>query len=185
MPEPFDRQGWFGRRGWVGAAVVAVLLLGGLGGCGGVSDANEPLDPAIDAPLRGPLNNEDVLADPQTVIEGLTEIKTFLVEIKDRLGSESVLDDSDAMIPIWEDVEGRIKTEDPAAHTQFEAQFVALASAAEAKDSGRTRTAADALIALSDDYLSGKRLSTPSPVPSSSPSSTAIPSSSASPSTAG
>lgn len=180
MPEPLNRQSRFGRRGRVAAAVVAAALLGGLGGCGGGDDAKAPLDPEIDAPLRGPLNNEDVLADPQTVIDGLTEIKTFLVGIKDKLGSEGVLNDSDAMIPIWEDVEGRVKIEDPAAHAQFEVQFPALASAAEAKDEDRTRAAADALIRLSDDYLAGKRLSTPAP--SSSPSSTALPSSSPSPS---
>lgn len=165
----------FGRRGRVGAAAMAVLLLGGLGGCGG-SSSDEADSGELEAPLRGPLDNEDVLADPQTVIDGLTEIKTFLVEIEDRLGTEAALDASDSMIPIWEDVEGRIKTEDPTAHAQLDEQFAALATAADAKDKDKTRAAADALIKLSDDYLAGKRLST-SPTPSSTPSSTAIPSS--------
>jgi hypothetical protein len=172
-------------RGVVTLALSA-LLLGGLAACGGEDEGQAAAEDEVAGELRGGLDNEAVLAEPQIVIEGLAEIKNFLNDIKNNPGGEAALEANDAMVPIWDDIEGRIKTEDPAAHARFEAGFLALKTAVEAEDKDRSRAAADVLIGLADAYLAVDRstpsTSSPSPSASTSPSATAIPSSSPSPS---
>ncbi len=178
MREPLNRRGGSGRRGQVGALALAALLLGGLSACGGGDD--EPDLGEGPGEVRGGLDNEAVIADPAIVIDGLGVLKGFLNDIKNEVGSDKALETNDAMVPVWEDIEGRIKSEDPDAHEEFETQFIALAAAVEAKEKDKARTAADALILLSDNYLAGKRTTpTVSPTSTPSPTSTVIPSSTA------
>ncbi|MGQ0844176.1 MAG: hypothetical protein ACT4QF_08570 [Sporichthyaceae bacterium] len=173
---------------WVGTLALSALLVGGLSACGGGGEDEDQAaaEDRLAQELGGGLDNEAVLAEPSIVVEGLTEIKNFLNDIKNNPGGEAALEANDAMVPIWDDIEGRIKTEDAAAHAQFEAQFLALKTAVEAEDKDRSRAVADELIRLADAYLAVDRStpSTPSPSPSVStgPSGTAIPSSTPTPS---
>ncbi|MGQ0464102.1 MAG: hypothetical protein ACT4QG_02160 [Sporichthyaceae bacterium] len=165
------------RRGRVGAAVAAVLLLGGLSACGG-DDKNAGDGGELEAPLRGPLNNEDVLADPSVVAEGLGVVKDQVRRVMEAFGSNGAVEENGAIADVWDSIEGRIKSEDPAAHAQFDTQFAALSAAVGAKDRPAAQTAADALTRLADDYLAGKRLPPPTTA-AVAPSATALPSSSA------
>lgn len=177
MPEQFGRQSRSGRR--AGRALALALVLGGgLGACGGDGGEADAIEPEV--PIRGNLDNEDVIAPAAEVVEGLGVIKGLVDEVVAAVGSDAALDLNDSMVPVWESVEGRVKSEDPDAHTQFEAQFIALTAAAEAQDKTKARAAGDALIKLVDDYLAGKRTTStasPSASPSSipSPSSTVVP----------
>lgn len=165
---------------WVGSVALSALLLG-LAACGGGEDKDQAAaEDALAEELNGGLDNEAVLAEPQIVIEGLTEIKTFLNEIKSNLGSDGALEANDAMVPIWDDIEGTVKSTDAAAHAQFEVQWAALDSAALAKEKDKSRVVADELLKLADAYLAAHPVgatSSPTPSASTSPSSTAIPSS--------
>lgn len=161
----------------VGALALAVLIGGGLGACGGGGE--DFGDETLEGVPNGGLNNEDVLADPATVVEGIGVIKDLVNDVMNKIGSEDAEIANEAILPVWEDVEGRIKSEAPATHSLLEAQFVALTAAVEKKDSAAARAAGDAIIKALDTYLTTPRTASPSPSATSStspsPSSTAIP----------
>lgn len=181
-------MGEFGGRRAVGALAIVVLSGGGMSACGDEDPFAE--EEEIGAPIRGGLDNEDVLADPGTVIEGLNTIKGMINELVPKIGSEDALYDNEALLPIWEDVEGRVKAEDAQAHQRLEAAFLALTDAVEKNDKPAGRTAADTVIREIDAYLARPRTAAPSagptsiPMPSSisTPSSTPEPSSTPQPS---
>lgn len=150
------------RRRWWAVVVPAVLVMCLAGGCGGSS---APLDEFADAPItseasapsipRGGLNNEDVLADPAEVREGLGVLKGLVTEIAGKLGSDRdrAREAAAELRPVWESIEGRVKAEDAATHQSLEERFVEISAATERKDEAAAKAAAGGVVAAADAYL--------------------------------
>jgi|SoiMetStandDraft_2_1073263.scaffolds.fasta_scaffold150307_2 hypothetical protein len=139
-----------GRSAHVVAALVAssVLLLA----CGGGDDddaSGSGSEPAADAP-------EDLRASDADVATGLQEIDDLVDQVAGGVADdddEAATEANEQIEPVWQEVEGTIKANDPDAYIEFEDNFALLGSAVDNGDADGAQTAADAVSGAVTAYL--------------------------------
>jgi hypothetical protein len=160
----------------IGTLAGALVL--GLGACGGSSSHADSNTPAVGTE-HGNLSPEEVRAPDSEVADGLGKLKDIVNQIGDSASSDNnhAKDLQSQIEPIWESIEGTIKSNDSNAYLTFEDQFAVIGKAVTQKDETAAKTAAALVDSTADSYLAAHPASSGSPSPSSSSS----PSSSASP----
>lgn len=152
----------------VGLMVGALAL--GTSACGSSkdSDANQP---AVGTE-HGNLAPEDVHAPDSEVADGLGKIKGIVDEIGTSVSSDNkhAQDLQGEIEPIWESIEGTIKSNDSNVYLTFEDQFAVIGKAVEQKDESAAKTAAALVDKTADTYLAAHPGTGASASPSGSPS---------------
>lgn len=148
----------------------------GISACGGSSSHAD--SPAVGTE-HGNGSPEDVRAPDSEVADGLGKLKDIVNQIGDSASSDNNhAKDLQAQIePIWESIEGTIKSNDSNAYLTFEDQFAVIGKAVTQKDDTSAKTAAALVTTTADSYLAAHPVNaaSPSPSTSSSPSSSASP----------
>jgi hypothetical protein len=137
--------------------VVTVGLIAAVGTVGCASDSND--DGAHGSSELGGASAgtapENRRTTPAAVAAGLQQIDTIANGIADSAGSDDAtatgLDDQ--IEPVWQPIEGTIKSNDPNAYLTFEDNFAVLENAAKDGNAGRAKAAAAKVSAAVDAYL--------------------------------
>lgn len=150
--------------------LLAGTLVLGTSACGSSkdSDANQP---AVGTE-HGNLAPEDVHAPDSEVADGLGKIKGIVDEIGTSASSDNAhaKDLQGEIEPIWESIEGTVKSNDSNVYLTFEDQFAAIGKAVEQKDESSAKTAAALVDKTADAYLAAHPGAGASASPSASPS---------------
>jgi hypothetical protein len=150
--------------------LLAGALVLGTSACGSSKDSDSG-QPAAGTE-HGNLAPEDVHAPDSEVADGLGKIKGIV----DEIGTTASADNTRAkdlqgeIEPIWESIEGTIKSNDSNVYLTFEDQFAVIGKAVSQKDDSSAKTAAALVAKAADAYLAAHPGASPSPSPSSSPS---------------
>lgn len=153
--------------------VLAGALAGGLSACGGSSHADSP---AVGTE-HGNFSPEDVHAPDSEVADGLGKLK----DIVNQIGASAASDNNHAkelqaqIEPIWESIEGTIKSNDSNAYLTFEDQFAVIGKAVAQQDDTSARAAAALVNSTANTYLAAHPGTSASPSASHSPSASPTP----------
>ena len=98
---------------------------------------------------------EDVRAPAAAVATGLKSIKTIADSIAAAAGSDKVAAKAevDKIEPVWQEIEGTVKANDPDAYITFEDSFAVLGTAADDGDAAKAHQGADDVAKAVDAYL--------------------------------
>jgi len=134
------------RSGAVAGAVLALALVGA-----GCSDSNKSTN-ATSSPSQAP---EEVKAPSAQVTAGLTQIQDITGQMAQAVGSDKAKaqDLNEQIEPVWEQIEGTVKTNDSKAYITFEDSFAALGKAADSGDTAKAQAAATTVADTVTAYL--------------------------------
>jgi hypothetical protein len=98
---------------------------------------------------------EDVRAPAAAVAAGLQSIKTIAGSIAAAAGSDKAgaKAEVDKIEPVWQEIEGTVKANDPDAYITFEDSFAVLGTAADDGDAAKAQQGADSVAKAVDAYL--------------------------------
>ena len=135
---------------WLRKLLVLCLLVSAGAACSKKSPepAAEQTSPASPAP-------EEVKAPAAEVAIGLRQIDQTARGIADKAGTDKAgAEQLDAQIePVWQKVEGTIKSNNPDVYITFEDNFAMLSIAAKGGDAAKAKTASDTISKTVTDYL--------------------------------
>jgi hypothetical protein len=158
--------------------MLAGSLILSVSACGSKSDADDK-QPAVGTE-HGNQSPEDMRAPDDEVADGLGRLKDITNEIGNTASSDNnhAKDLQGQIEPIWESIEGTIKSNDSNVYLTFEDQFAVIGKAVEQKDDTSAKAAAALVAKTADTYLAAHPAHGASASPSGSPSPSASPSAS-------
>jgi hypothetical protein len=140
------------RSGAIAATVVAFVLAAGA--CSS-NDDKTTTNSSTDATQSSSGSPEDVKAPAAEVATGLKEIQTITAQLAQAVGSDKAKaeDLNEKIEPVWEHIEGTVKSNDAESYLTFEDSFAALGKAVDSGDTAKAQEQATAVAATVATYL--------------------------------
>jgi major membrane immunogen (membrane-anchored lipoprotein) len=139
------------RSGAIAATAVACLLV--VGACSSndktsTSSSTGTTESSSQAP-------EDVKAPASEVAAGLKQIQTITAQTAQAVGSDQAkaADLNEQIEPVWQHIEGTVKSNDAESYITFEDAFAALGKAVDSGDTAKAQEQATAVAAAVATYL--------------------------------
>lgn len=125
--------------------VCSALMLGGV-----ACSSDDPTDETEASAVP-----EEVTTSAAAVATGLTAISKTVSGVADVTASDQAAAQAlvDKIEPVWEEIEGTVKTNDPDAYVTFEDNFALIGTAVEDGDAAGAQSAADAVADAVSTYI--------------------------------
>jgi dimeric dUTPase (all-alpha-NTP-PPase superfamily) len=133
------------RTGAVAATAVGLVLLAGA--CSS-DDKTTATQSTSEAP-------EDVKAPAAEVTAGLKQIEEISAQVAKAVSSDKATasDLNEQIEPVWQKIEGTVKSNDSEAYITFEDSFAALGKAVDSGDSAKAQDAANTVATTATAYI--------------------------------